>query len=147
MEEKQASPKSDDRLAPTSSEGNHSQGDGGGVQRPLSSVEKSESRYIAPEPRKIMTNQEFLESKLYNCKRFVENIDCLKETTLLKQFQDFRIKDILEYMIWMNNTKRTIEMGISELFALHKLDINKLKKEEYDKIRAYFICFQTLVHS
>jgi hypothetical protein len=92
-----------------------------------------------------ITNQQFIESKLTNCKKFVETISCLQQTTLLKQFLEYQVKDILEYVIWMTNSKRPIDIGLAELFAFHKLDINQLKKEEYERLRQYFICFQTVV--
>ena len=102
-------------------------------------------RSVANTSISTMTNQEFIESKLNNCKKFVNSIECLKETTLLKQFVQYQVKDILEYVIWITNSKRPIDIGLAELFAFHKLDINQLKKEEYERLRQYFICFQTVV--
>lgn len=132
MEEKPKSEESDIGVGERSSETSSGRESRGEVQRTVSTVSS-------------MTNQQFIETKLNNCKKFVEGISCLKDTTLLKQFLGYQIKDILEYVIWIANSKRPIEIGLAELFAFHKLDINQLKKEEYEKLRQYFICFLTVV--
>jgi len=132
MEEKPKSEESNIRVDEPNSETNSGRDTRGELQRSVSTVS-------------TMTNQQFIETKLNNCKKFVEGIACLKDTTLLKQFLAYQIKDILEYVIWIANSKRPIEIGLAELFAFHKLDINQLKKEEYEKLRQYFICFLTIV--
>ena len=94
--------------------------------------------------KKVMTNQEFLESKLKNCKTFIQSIAYLKNTELERAFLKITPKEMLEWVIWMKNEGKTIESGLSEMFALHKLQVDKLKQEEFDKMKAYFHCFQTI---
>ena len=94
--------------------------------------------------KKVMTNQEFLESKLKNCKTFIQSIAYLKNTELERAFLKISPKEMLEWVIWMKNEGKTIESGLSEMFALHKLNVDKLKQEEFDRMKAYFNCFQTI---
>lgn len=94
--------------------------------------------------KKVMTNQEFLESKLKNCKTFIQSIAYLKNTELERAFLKITPKEMLEWVIWMKNEGKSIESGLSEMFALHKLQVDKLKQEEFDKMKAYFNCFQTI---
>jgi hypothetical protein len=92
----------------------------------------------------IVTNQQFLETKLNNCKKFVDSIEYLKNTSLLKAFQELSPRQVLEWVIWMKQEGKSVDTGISELFAVHNLTVEKLKSEEFEKIKLYFICFQTL---
>ena len=134
MEQKQESEKPNVGVVESSSETDARREPRGELQRSLASSAISN-----------LTNQQFMESKLNNCKKFVEGIESLKNTTLIKQFLQYQVKDIVEYVVWITNSKRPLEIGLAELFAFHKLDINVLKKEEYERLRQYFICFQTVL--
>lgn len=94
--------------------------------------------------KKIYTNQQFLDEKLANCKKFVQSISYLKDTSLASAFEAFTPKDVLEWVIWMKKEGKSIEVGLGDLFGMHKLDFSSLKPSEIEKIKLYFICFQTL---
>jgi hypothetical protein len=94
--------------------------------------------------KKTYTNQEFLDEKLANCKKFVNSISILQGTTLAKTFETFTAKDVLEWVIWMKKEGKPIDSALGDLFNMHKLQITSLKPEEFEKIKLYFLCFQTL---
>jgi len=93
---------------------------------------------------RILTNQDFLEEKLANCKKFISNIKYLKDTELQKSFLKITPREILEWVIWIRDEKKTIDTGVTELFTLHHLSAHKLEKDEFERIKAYFNCFQTI---
>ena len=74
----------------------------------------------------------------------MDSIEYLKNTSLLKAFQEFTPRQVLEWVIWMKQEGKSVDTGVSELFAVHSLSVEKLKSEEFEKIKLYFICFQTL---
>lgn len=133
MEQKQESEISNIGVVESNGQGSVGSISSGGVQGVINATTSS------------LTVQEFLETKLNNCKKFVETIECLKNTTLLQQFLKFQVRDILEYVIWISNSRRGIDTGLAELFAFHKIDINQLEKQQYEKLKLYFTCFQTVV--
>jgi hypothetical protein len=92
------------------------------------------------------TNQQFLETKLNNCKKFVSTIEAVKGTPLEKVFLSLTPKDVLEWVMWMKNEKKTIEGGLNEMFAMYKINPEKLEKEEFEKIKLYFTCFHSIAH-
>jgi hypothetical protein len=90
------------------------------------------------------TNQQFLETKLANCKKFISTIESIKGTPLEKVFLSLSAKDVLEWVIWMKNEKKTVEGGVNEMFAMYKINPEKLQKEEFEKIKLYFSCFHSI---
>ena len=72
----------------------------------------------------------------------------LKYTTaslsLEKVFLSLSAKDVLEWVIWMKNEKKTVEGGVNEMFAMYKINPEKLQKEEFEKIKLYFSCFHSI---
>jgi hypothetical protein len=118
------------------------------VQRPVE--EKKQELVQSPveekkdEP-KVVTNRQFLESKLQNCKNFVSSISCLENSALLKSFQSLTSREVLAWVITITNEKKPLDAALHELFQFYKMDASQLKKEEFTKLLAYFHCFQTLV--
>jgi hypothetical protein len=90
------------------------------------------------------TNQQFLEQKLENCKKFISSIEPIQGTALEKAFIALSPKDVLEWVIWMKNEKKNIDAGVNEMFAMYKINPDKLQKEQFEKIKLYFTCFHSI---
>ena len=111
-------------------------------QRIIRETPRPVSRPI--ESKRPVTNIQFLETKLENCFKFLDTVDYLRDTALLSEFKKLTSKEVLEWVIWIHEQKKTVEEGLHDLFAMHKLDATKLKKEEYEKFKLYFVCFYTI---
>lgn len=118
------------------------------IQRPLETLppkEAKEVEKVKEEEKKVYTNQQFLEEKLKNCKKFVSSISCLENSALLKSFEELSPREVIQWVITVTNEKKPLDAALYELFMHYKMDATQLKKEEFQKLVAYFHCFQTLV--
>jgi len=114
------------------------------VQQSVKKTKTEEKTEQQPSPKHV-TNSLFINQKLANCKKFLNDVKYLENTSLLKQFMDLSYQEFIDWIYWITQQQKSAPVAIREMFEHHKLDVSKLPVTQFEKMQLYFQCFIDLV--